>query len=1205
MRKPLASLLSLALLLGSFPAPALAVNVGAPARSAPATGTGVFSGLNPGQISQFAASVTSLVQTLPLRGVAVTGGANLVPSAGAVATPVAAASAVETLTRQAFAPGAAERPIEARANAAVLAAIWAEPRVSAELAASLESLGTPEGAAAAAAVREAARVFAPGLKGQRTKLKKELAGLRKLDKLGSVDGLFDGKGAFAALKVEPRDPGAGLAVKAEGLDGPKVELALGRASAERLAAAREGRVARAGVITVEKPVDLPLYRPAAAGRVKPSITTRWIPQAQAKGDKASRVLLANYAPTAEDVNAFDENALTNLRVTTRDDSLGVFAELRALPGVETGPAAEAVAALRQQLLDGDAMGAMRSVAAISAAYAPPVVVDAEAAPRERTLADEVQSRLETLYGLQLALKTAVDHLKMSADGMGRTSVHYWTPQELRAEQLRRGWGEQKLKGEPVADAVVVGGGPSGLAAAYYLSEANGKGDTGLRTVLIEGGYVGQAFSDGGAPSVHWLRTGRWTTSLATTGAAPARHVAQIGLPRVSEFLGFKPKGQAARADVEARTGGKYIGRSREERKLARFKESSNPLARAWGWLSGWFFYPIRERIAPIARNEIWQYFNHVGSHIAENPNALVLEQSPVTGYKKRSDGLWEVRTAQGHVVLARRLVIGTGIVGTDADFAQIPKEFKALEEKNPDAYLSVAGNPDLGRKAGELSALFDERARTGHFGKQFLFTGTLLRTPEVQRWLKALPSGSRVGVIGSGESAAKDVVDILIQNPSLKVAIFAKSQFEPAQVQVPETYFTPELAKRGIVDKDFAKFSVDQWKRVFGTPITPQTMIDMLTAQKQGRVEVYELGKHFTDAMMQLALRPGIAGGGTEVEITDVEVVKNLVEQKRVWAEKYGLNLEIGEHMGPGGTHLRIPLIDGGWVFSTGFAAGKTRYTPQMQQLIDGGHVKIAQGEDLPKWFKGQVLVDEKNHISSAGDPTLAFTGISFYNPAGDSTIAGMGVRGSYIGDYMKKSLREEARAHGRDSRGSPTMDVPTLDRLAKMPTYERLPGTQKSYASAPRANPVTLDPSLALLEILPWPILSTLALMLTGTASLEWITMLAIPATLIPGLSRWMPYYRQLFRRPIDVIVRRIDVRDSYLPGGVKGVDKLVIDRAHQLEERQALPLDRFHLWESLRAIGGLIASFRWYKPFAVAPRADPAPRAAATRGDPASAPR
>jgi hypothetical protein len=1201
-RKPLASLLCLALVLGSFPTGALAANLAAAVRSAPGAGTGVFSGLNPGQVTQFATTLTSLVQTLPLSGVAVTGGANLVPAAGAVATPVAAASAVETLTRQAFAPGAAARPIEARANAALLAAVWAEPRVSAELASSLDALGTPEGASAAAAVREAVRVFAPGLKGQRTRLKKELAGLRKLDKLGSVDGLFDGKGVFAGLKVEPQGSETAVAADAA-IGGPKVDAPLRRADAARLSAARDGRFVRSGVITVEKPVDLPLYRPTAEGQAKPSITTRWIPQAQAKGDRASRVLLANYAPTADDLATFNEDALTQLRVTTREDSLGLYAELRALPGVESGPAAETVAALRQQLLDGDTMGAMRSVAAISAAYGPTTVAVTDAAPAETGLRADVQERLEGIYGLQLALKSAVDHLKMSADGMGRTAVHYWTPQELRSEMLRRDWGERKLKGEPVVDAVVVGGGPSGLAAAYYLSESNGSGDAGLRTVLIEGGYVGQAFSDGGAPSVHWLRTGRWTTSLATTGAAPARHVAQIGLPRVSEFLGFKPKGQAARADVEARGGGKYIGRSREERKLARFRESKNWLVRAYGFLNGLFFYAIRERIMPIARNEIWQYFNHVGSHIAENPNAIVLEQSPVASWSKRADGLWEVRTAQGHLIVARRLVVGTGIVGTDADFAQIPKEFQALQEQSPGAYLSVGSFPELGRKAGELSAMFNERARTGHYDRQFLFTGTLLRTPEAQRWLKSLPSGSRVGVIGSGESAAKDVVDILIQNPQLKVAIFAKSQFEPAQVQVPETYFTPELAKRGIVDKDFAKFSVDQWKRVFGTPITPQTMLDMLTAQKEGRVEVYELGKHFTDAMMTLAHRPGIAGGGTEVEITDTEVVANLVEQKRVWAEKYGLNLEIGEHMGPGGTHLRIPLIDGGWVFSTGFAAGKTRATPLMQQLIDGGHVRLNEGADLAKWYKGQVLVDEKNHISSAADPTLAFTGISFYNPAGDSTIAGMGVRGRYIGDYMKKSLREEALAEGRDSRGSATMGVLTLDRLGKLPTYDRLPGTQRSYASTPRANPVTLDPSLALLEILPWPILSTVVLMLTGTASLEWITMLAIPATLIPGLSRWMPYYKQLFRRPIDVIVRRADVRRSMgLPQ--PGVDRLLVDRAHQLEDRQALPLDRFHFFESIAAIVGLISSFRWYKPWAIERRADPAPQAA-PRGDPASAPR
>jgi hypothetical protein len=167
------------------------------------------------------------------------------------------------------------------------------------------------------------------------------------------------------------------------------------------------------------------------------------------------------------------------------------------------------------------------------------------------------------------------------------------------------------------------------------------------------------------------------------------------------------------------------------------------------------------------------------------------------------------------------------------------------------------------------------------------------------------------------------------------------------------------------------------------------------------------------------------------------------------------------------------------------------------------------------------------------------------------------------------------------------------LERLSNLPTYDRLPGTQKNYRKQPAANPVTLDPSLALLEILPYPIITTLALMLTGTAGLNWLTMLAIPATVVPGLSRWLPYYKQLFRRPIDVIVRRLDVRSAaHMP--MSGTDKLVIDRAHQLEERQSLPLDRFHLGESLSAIAGLIASFRWYRPFAIDQRADVALSAA-----------
>lgn len=1200
IKKPLASLLALALALGSFPAHA--VNIAAPVEAGVARpGTGMFGGLTSAQSTQFAASLATMARTLPLSGVKFTGGSNVVPAGGALATPMAAAEAVRALSQQAFAPAAvAADPIAARANATLLAALWAEPRLAASIAANFESLGTPEGLAAAQSIRTVSRVYHDGVVASRSKLRKEFPGLKALTKLGSADRLFDGSGAFAAMARELPESSEGAVDAAAAIGGPKLDVALRPASRERVAAARSGRFANEnGVITVDRPVDLPLYRPTA-GEVKPSITTRWIPAALAKDDAAAQVLLANYAPTQADIENYDQKALTELRVTTREDSMGLYAELRALPTVETGPAAAEFAALRQQLLDGDNMAAMRSIAAISAVYAPGTVVSKDVTEEQAGLVDSIQSRLTDMYGLQIALKTAIDHLKMSGDGIGRTAVHYWSPEALRAEQLRRGWGEPKLGEEPVSDVVMVGGGPAGLAAAYYLSEANGKNDPGLKTVLIEGGYVGQAFSDGGSPSVHWLRTGRWTTSFASSGAAPARHVAQIGLPRVSEFLGFKPKGQAARADIEGRTGARYIGRSREERKLARYKESKNPLLRAWGFLNGLFFYALRERIHPLARNEIFQYFNHTGSHIAENPNAIVLEQSPVTHYRKRPDGIWEVKTAQGHTVLARRLVIGTGIVGTDADFAQVPKEFTALSQANPGKYLAVAGNPDLSKKAGELSAMFNERARTGHFGQQFMFTGTMLRTPEAQRWLKSLPAGSRVGVIGSGESAAKDVIDILIQNPELKVAIFAKSQFEPAQVQVPEGYFSAELAKRGIVDKDFQKFSVDQWKRVFGTPITPQTFLDMITAQKEGRVEVYELGKHFTEAMMQLAYREGIAGGGTEVEITDTEVVRNLLAQKKIWAEKYGLKLDIGEHMGPEGTHLRIPFIDGGWVFSTGFAAGQTRYTPQMQELIDGGHVGFNNNPDAPKWFKGQLMIHPENNISSAYDTTLAFTGISFYNPAGDSTISGMGVRGRYIGDYMKKSLREEARTR----EGVATMSLPTLERLGNMPTYKRLPGTQGSYAKRPSFNVGTVDPSTLLWDILPWPFVTGLVYLATNNPWVALAMMLPVPFSLF-GSSRWLPGYKEVYSHPIDVITRRVLVKRRFgLP--LSGIDRLLGDRGSQIADRQALPRDRFHFGEWLQAVGGLLTSFRWYRPFAVPERLDepgaverlPAAASAAPRG-------
>ena len=51
----------------------------------------------------------------------------------------------------------------------------------------------------------------------------------------------------------------------------------------------------------------------------------------------------------------------------------------------------------------------------------------------------------------------------------------------------------------------------------------------------------------------------------------------------------------------------------------------------------------------------------------------------------------------------------------------------------------------------------------------------------------------------------------------------------------------------------------------------------------------------------------------------------------------------------------------------------------------------------------------------------------------------------------------------------------------------------------------------------------------------------------------------------------------------GMRKTDRLVADRAKQLDKRMTVPLDRFNLLEYLRAIGGLIASFPIVRPSAV----------------------
>ncbi len=100
---------------------------------------------------------------------------------------------------------------------------------------------------------------------------------------------------------------------------------------------------------------------------------------------------------------------------------------------------------------------------------------------------------------------------LSSDGMSRTRCHWLPPAVLANSLARAGWEVQGQSGLPIAEVVGVGGGPGGLATCAQLT------NRGVKTVLFEGCYLGQSFSDRGAAAVHRLRTGLNESELVRGG----------------------------------------------------------------------------------------------------------------------------------------------------------------------------------------------------------------------------------------------------------------------------------------------------------------------------------------------------------------------------------------------------------------------------------------------------------------------------------------------------------------------------------------------------------------------------------------------------------------------------------------------------------------------------------------------------------------
>jgi hypothetical protein len=535
-----------------------------------------------------------------------------------------------------------------------------------------------------------------------------------------------------------------------------------------------------------------------------------------------------------------------------------------------------------------------------------------------------------------------DFPKLQADGISRTVQYYVSPGHLALQTAAQGWDIDKESGLPIADSVIVGGGPGGLASAYHLSER------GTRTVIFEGGYVGQGFSDAGAKSVHQLRTNGVASNLIYTA-----NVNQLGVDvSMQRHLGEnREKCTDAREDWYEACGEKAHGISQ-----ARADDSASPANRA----------------------ELFEHMSHVAHGLAQKyPDTFVCENSPVSTIEKVDRGdfqLFKVKTSQGHEVLARSLVMATGFVGSDGQHARSLSMFEPLEASG----VTVLENDN---------SLFEDNDKLDH--NLLVFSERLIGRPEIRNRIEALPEGSRITVVGGGESAVKGALEALHLNPGVAVDLYTSGPMEPYQTQIPASVIAPPITEAAIKDKELAAQTLEGLEK-FGTPVTPESLDELLQLEVQGRVRVHEMGKRFSAETVQVGLRERDGEGPVlSLRLTDDEAAASLRSQREQWT---ALGL-YGEHP-PADDPTELPEADMVMV-AAGYDKRSLRAGPLLQQLID---------QDLVEFKNGDVSFGEDG-LSSAKAPMISFNTAGAVAFASDTAIPGRAIRAYRLAKALGERL--------------------------------------------------------------------------------------------------------------------------------------------------------------------------------------------------------